>query len=613
MYDCALRVQHAEPEGPWSREHASPPERRPRRGDRASRSWAETKGELTLLLGPLLIAPDAAEAAAEAGRRLDAMDPPVRHRYVHVFVQVLPLENEARARALARCLVRTGVSCLSVSVGIALLARLGEPRDTSDLKTLSLLRALVRPVIRALDVLDRPAAALLALRNQEVSPELAALITALTAAHDEAAVRSRLIALPGDVTPDVARRVAEATRMTELLSAAVPVRGTSALRAVPEGGASGPRAVPEGGAPGLRAVPEGGTPPDPQAGELLAQAARLLFRMTSVRDYVAEILSYPDAVPAYEALARGAGLLAPTLDHYGLLLSAVQELRTGTGALHGWGPGRREAVLARLTAVLNRPEWRAVPDDRDAEDPGVRWRAGWARRARAQALRDPRVPTERLRVEVFERDPVDRGTIEVRILVDGRPLVPELFGRGPADAPEDLLDRGLLRAGAEPREVRLAEAYCTEGCCGALYVTIRRDGDEVVWADWRCPPPPGLPFDPPVVRETPELRFDAAAYDAEIARAEGDTGWAWPARRAARLIAAGARARPDLLTRWGLRLGWSGTDFRNPDETLLSLMYDTEDGSPGQFLWRMPDDGTPPEDRAAAALHRLATVDPRTV
>src|SRR5690606_10062339 len=104
---------------------------------------------------------------------------------------------------------------------------------------------------------------------------------------------------------------------------------------------------------------------------------------------------------------------APTLDHYGLLLSAVQELRTGSGALHGWGPGRREAVLAQLTAVLNRPEWRAVPEDRDSEVPSVRWRAGWARRARAQALRDPRVPTERLRVEVFERDPVDRGTIEV--------------------------------------------------------------------------------------------------------------------------------------------------------------------------------------------------------
>ncbi|WP_240799425.1 hypothetical protein [Streptomyces sp. A0958] len=71
-------------------------------------------------------------------------------------------------------------------------------------------------------------------------------------------------------------------------------------------------------------------------------------------------------------------------------------------------------------------------------------------------------------------------------------------------------------------------------------------------------------------------------------------------------------ARPDLLTRWGLRLGWSGTDFLNPDETTLSLLYDAEDGFPQQLLWRLPEDGTPPEERAAAALHRLVTVDPRT-
>ncbi|WP_159048729.1 hypothetical protein [Streptomyces sp. NRRL F-4489] len=30
-----------------------------------------------------------------------------------------------------------------------------------------------------------------------------------------------------------------------------------------------------------------------------------------------------------------------------------------------------------------------------------------------------------------------------------------------------------------------------------------------------------------------------------------------------------------------------------------------------QFVWRIPDDGRPPEERAAAALHRLATTDPK--
>lgn len=30
------------------------------------------------------------------------------------------------------------------------------------------------------------------------------------------------------------------------------------------------------------------------------------------------------------------------------------------------------------------------------------------------------------------------------------------------------------------------------------------------------------------------------------------------------------------------------------------------------YMWHIPEGGTPPEDRAAAVLHRLATEDPRT-
>ncbi|MFF3662780.1 hypothetical protein [Streptomyces olivochromogenes] len=35
--------------------------------------------------------------------------------------------------------------------------------------------------------------------------------------------------------------------------------------------------------------------------------------------------------------------------------------------------------------------------------------------------------------------------------------------------------------------MRLAEASCTEGCCGALYVPIQRNGDYVLWDEWRNP------------------------------------------------------------------------------------------------------------------------------
>lgn len=62
---------------------------------------------------PLLVARDAASASEELQRRLAAMDPPVRHHSIHLIVRGLSLENEARARALARCLVRTGRSLQS--------------------------------------------------------------------------------------------------------------------------------------------------------------------------------------------------------------------------------------------------------------------------------------------------------------------------------------------------------------------------------------------------------------------------------------------------------------------------------------------------------------------
>ncbi|MEU2247366.1 hypothetical protein [Streptomyces sp. NPDC019224] len=567
VYACALRVQRAEPEGPWSRADAAPPVPRSGPANRPSRDFTRTRDELARLLGPLLVAPDAVEAAAEVHRRLAALDPPVRHRTLRILITALPVENQERARALARVLVRTGVSYPAVCTGLALLIELGEPEDVPYLRTLGVLRTLVRPVVHALDAIDRPAAAVLALRNHNGAPDLQPLLAALDSG-DRAAVRERLVSLPGDMAPESARRVAEASRLAELLAAVHDL-------------------------------------PPSEGGELVAQAGRLLFRMTTLRDYQPEILFYPDAPRAYEELARGAGLLPPTVDHHALLLSAVQELRTGPVMLHDWGPGRREAALSELTAVLSRPEWRTVPSH-GSDGPGERRRLAWIQRTRARVLRSSCAPSAPLCIEIHDRDPADPATVEARVLVDGRPLVPDYFGRGPANSPEQLLDTGLLRATDEPREVQLAEAYCSEGCCGALYVTVRREGDQVVWSGWRCPAPPRGK------REMPELRFDAAAYDAEVTRAQSDDSWAWPARRAARLIVAGLRGRPDLLTRWNVRLGWTGTDFHDPDETLISLLHDSVDGSPGQLLWRIPEDGTPPQDRAAAALTRLATEDPRT-
>ncbi len=584
LHSYALRLQRAEPDGRLpERGYALPGPPAPKR--RFVRNWRAARAAVADLLRPLLVAPDAVLAAAEAELRIAAMEPAVRDGHVLSAVRDVVLEDENRARALGRCLARTGSSPAAVCVGLALLARLGEPADVPYLKTLGGLRDFESPAVYALDTIDRQAAALVWLGHHAKGPELRGLVAALVA-EDRTAVRRGLAAVPRDpgiVRPETARRIVEAVRPAGILDA-----GEVEL-------------------PSMR-------------GELAARTGWLLFRATSLRDDRAEILYCSEAVRTYEAFVSCAGALKPTLDHYGLLLSAKFELHSGPSRLHDWGPGRREALLAELESVLNRPAWQGVlePGAEPAEggDRGERRRFEWARRNARRPLAGPMGPVgpadpvgRLLRIETVVRDPIDSDTVEVRILIDGRPLVAEVFGRGPAHSPEWLLDSGRLRATEEPREVQLAEAYCTEGCCGALHVTIRRDGDEVVWSDWRCPSPPASPLH---VREIPELRFDGAAYDAEITRAENDHTWTWPARKAARLIAAGLRDRPDLLSRWGMELGWVGTDFRDPDITAVCLMYAGDDGHQRHCMWHIPEDGTPPEDRAADALCRLATVDPRT-
>ncbi|MFF4696220.1 hypothetical protein [Streptomyces chattanoogensis] len=581
LYEHALRLHRAEPDGRLPKggyPMPDPPQRRRNPG------WAEARAAVREILLLLLSEPDTVRAADEIHLRLDELGAYDRH--IHPVIAEVPLEDEAAARALGRCLARTGTSTGAVSVGIGLLGRLGEPEDVPCLTVLALLRGFARPAIRALTALDCPTAALVWLSHHAEAPELRHLVDALTA-HDDEAIRTCLAAVPVEprtVGPETARRIAEAVRLADIL------RG------------------------------------DPVDTRVLAQAGRLLSRMTSLRDYQAEIVDYQQAVTAYEALVARASQLPPTLDHYATLLSLALDLHSGPSVLLDWRAGQREALLDALESVLTAPAWAAVPaaahadptapaDPTDSTDRIERRRVRWIRGAARQAFA-PRATSPRLRVEVTVRDPADPDTVETRLLIDGRPLVPEAFGRGPANSPEYLLDSGRLRATAEPREVQLAEAYCTEGCCGALRVTICREGQYVVWRNWNRPatlpsrqPPPALP----------EYRFDAAAYDAEIARAENDHSWAWPARITARLIAAGLRDRPDLLTQWDARLGWVGTDFNDPDTAVLSFTFwpgiatgqRYENGPWLQFIWSLPDNGTPPEDQAATALQRLATADPK--
>lgn len=606
LYDQALRLLHAAPDGrPPGRGFALPdaarPERTPKsdapengtpgtpgRSSAASSAggsaessadgfaensvagFAASKETARRLLAPLLTDPDAERAAERVHRALREQG--TGERPVRAAVAHLPLEDRTAALALARRLVRHGTSVAAVSVGIGLLARLGAPEDVPYLRVLGLLRDFLSQVVQALDGLDRPAAARLWLGGRVRKGELRALVDALTG-QDEPAARRRLLEVPvtpRDMGPTQARRVAEAMLLADLVRT------------------------------------------DPVDPRLLERAGHLLVMMASTYDSQVELLAYEDAVAVYEAVIAGAARLTPDPGRGVLLLSLALELRSGPSLLLPWPPGRREALLETLRSRLSAPEWAAVgahlPSGRQEADEYRRVR--WYRQTLPRLLAGP-APYGRLRVEPTLRDPAYRQSPETRLLLDGLPLVPAHFGKGPAGTPAHLLDRGALRATAEPHEVRLAEAWCTEGCCGALYVTIRRDGDEVVWSDWRqsLGNPPRLGTE----------RFDAAAYDAEIERAAADRAWEWPAAATARLVEEGLRERPALLTRWDLRQDWTGTDHHDPEATTLAFTYwpglaegrRDRTGPWLQFVWHLPDDGAPPEDRAAAALHRLATEDPK--
>ncbi|MFE3068256.1 hypothetical protein [Streptomyces sp. NPDC059247] len=519
-------------------------------------------------------------ADAEPGRAATALERDlttagVRDRAVYAAVAALPPpeENRDRARALARSLTRTGTTVAAVAAGLGLLVPLGEPEDVPYLRTLGLLHGLGDQAARALAPLDPRAAALLRLLRER-GAALRPLVDAL-ARGDERTARALLTRLP-TAPRDLGRR--QARHLAEAV--------------------------------GLGALPR-------DEPGFLIPALGLLARMSGGPE--SEIRAYGDAVALYETVAARARELPPLLGHRARLVTLAQELDSGDARLLPWPPGRRRAVLAALLAAVGEPETPADPADRG--------RAEWIRRtARRLAAVTTAVEAEgrrtgasgapltsRLRIEVAVGDPGEPTVVETRLLIDGRPLVPSVFGQGPGEPPERALLNGALRAGPEPTEVRLAEASCTEGCCGALYVTVRREGPHVVWDGWRRP---GAPPGPP---HAPAYRFDADAYDREVTRAERDLGWAWPARRTAWLIAEGLRERPEILGRWGLRPGWVSTDLHRPEVTVITFLGPPlrPDGTPGpeaaprQFLRRLPDDGRPPRERAAEALRLLTEEDPR--
>ncbi|MGW7439564.1 hypothetical protein [Streptomyces sp. NPDC054849] len=572
LYDYALFRHGIEPEGRIPSGGFPLPEGFPDIDEDDELDYSPAEAAVTEALAPLLADPDTDRAAESATLRLAALpvEPGTVHRITYwIGRRLTPADPiTGTARCLARRLARTSSHPAAVSAGLGLLTWLGGPEDVPCIRTLGMLEGFADPAVEALERIDRHAAALLWLTRRNDEPSVQQLIEAVTS-EDSDAVRALLLP-PADPPPAPwpipVARLAEVVRLDSLLHAY------------------------------------------PQDGRLVGLAGRMLAVMADPYVQGPRFPDYSRPVPLYEAVVAGAHRLTPELDAHAMLLSLAIDLYSGAGAVLHWPPRRREELLDTLGRLLARPAWSAVTGKAADGEGGAGLRAGWIRRTGRRPFARPGGP-DRFRLEVVVTDPAVRSLVETRILVDGLPVVAALFPVGVCEGPGALLDNGLLRAGAEPREVQLAWPHCGESCCGALHVTIRREGDQVVWDGWRGAEGP----------QPAALRFDAAAYDAEITRATQDREWEWPAHTTALLIARGLRDRPELLSAWDCGEVRAHPSWADPGTVLVSFAHErglgagtqVPDGPRLHFEWLVPDDGSPPQAQAAAALRRLAAGDPR--
>ncbi|WP_051942940.1 hypothetical protein [Streptacidiphilus rugosus] len=211
--------------------------------------------------------------------------------------------------------------------------------------------------------------------------------------------------------------------------------------------------------------------------------------------------------------------------------------------------------------------------------------------------------------------PPGEGGVEAHPIVNGRHLLTDVLAESPESpgyvpvGPRPLLDPdGPLHATATPHEIRVAVSGCgVELCCGALYVTVRRDGEHVLWEGWRDLAHPEF--------DAPGLRFAAAAYEAEVLRAEADRGWEWPGAAVARLLEAGLNRREDWLDRWDCEVEGVWASRSEPDRIRVVLGHPrglTDPDRPWiQFGLTLPISEDDPSDQAARLEAELTAGDPR--
>ncbi len=167
----------------------------------------------------------------------------------------------------------------------------------------------------------------------------------------------------------------------------------------------------------------------------------------------------------------------------------------------------------------------------------------------------PRRRADSIRLQVVPAD--TDGDFAVEVYIDGIEMTS--LGAGLGLGPKDLLiPVNRLVATSEAAMVPIARCECGFYGCGATDVRIRRDGDVVHW-DWFKEAPVSL-----------GVTFDAAHYDAEVARAAADLSWETDKETAERLVL--ERVGVEALADSGLVAQWAAPTYDDPSVYRVGLV-----------------------------------------